>query len=542
MYRMPCGNVTVIVATVTVPPGADEADDDDGAADRDDEGAAEDELVPAAKGCPFTASVHPATASATIPVSSTPHTDLLRTTACPFPHRPAPTPTRPPRRRFATAWHAAHVARRSAGVAHYAVLTAPTAEAGTRHSEDEQAPMVARDAALTRAPSPERLGPTRVLLIEDDDGDALLVEELLIDVGAAVELQRVRSLAEARPYLAGVACVLLDLGLPDTHELEGVRWLQAHRPDVAVVVLTGLADEYLGEHAVRAGAQDYLVKGQVDGQLLDRVIRYAIERVRSEEVQRELREARIYAEENTRLERGLLPSPLVSDPELTVASRYSPGGQRLLLGGDFYDVVQAADGWVHAVVGDVCGHGPDEAALGVSMRVAWRTMVLAARPTVEVLTTLDQVFAHERHKKALFTTLTMLSIDPSRRFVRVYLAGHPPPLVITPGGVRQLEAPLRPPVGIGDGSVWPSADLPLDRRWSILMYTDGLIEGRIGAGSRRLDVDGLLGLVESVLPAGYPARGAEEGLLDDVIERVRALNGGDLDDDLAVLALGGGAR
>ncbi|GHF33566.1 SpoIIE family protein phosphatase [Amycolatopsis bartoniae] len=400
--------------------------------------------------------------------------------------------------------------------------------------------MVARDAALTRAAPAERQGPTDVLLIEDDDGDALLVEELLIDVGATVRLRHVRSLAEARALLPGATCVLLDLGLPDTHELEGVRWLQEHRPDVAVVVLTGLADEYLGEHAVRAGAQDYLVKGQVDGRLLDRVIRYAIERVRSEEIQRELREARIYAEENTRLERGLLPSPLVSDPALTVASRYSPGGQRLLLGGDFYDVVQSADGWVHAVVGDVCGHGPDEAALGVSMRVAWRTMVLAARPTSEVLTTLDQVFTHERHKKALFTTLTMLSIDPTRSYARVYLAGHPPPLVITPDGVRTLEAPLRPPIGIGDGAAWPSGELRLDGRWSVLMYTDGLIEGRIGMGSRRLDVDGLLGLVENVLTAGHRGRGAEEGLLDEVIGRVRTLNGGDLDDDLAVLALGGG--
>ena len=102
-------------------------------------------------------------------------------------------------------------------------------------------------------------------------------------------------------------------GLPDTHELDGLRWLQENVPAVAVVVLTGLADEYLGEEAVRLGAQDYLVKGQVDGPLLDRVIRYAVERERSDELQRQLRDAQIYAEENGRLERGLLPTPIVSD-------------------------------------------------------------------------------------------------------------------------------------------------------------------------------------------------------------------------------------
>ena len=117
--------------------------------------------------------------------------------------------------------------------------------------------------------------------------------------------------------------MLLDLGLPDTHELDGLRWLQDNVPSVAVVVLTGLADEYLGEEAVRLGAQDYLVKGQVDGPLLDRVIRYAVERERSDELQRQLRDAQIYAEENGRLERGLLPTPIVDDP--------GPAGHRAVL-------------------------------------------------------------------------------------------------------------------------------------------------------------------------------------------------------------------
>jgi serine phosphatase RsbU (regulator of sigma subunit) len=409
--------------------------------------------------------------------------------------------------------------------------------------------MAAQDVALGETSSTKRPEQTRVLLIEDDDGDAFLVEELLLEVGAGVEVVRARSLAEAKDLLPGPACVLLDLGLPDTHELDGLRWLQENVPQVAVVVLTGLADEYLGEEAVRTGAQDYLVKGQVDGQLLDRVIRYAVERVRSEEVQRQLREAQIYAEENSRLERGLLPTPLLSDPAVSMVARYSPGGQRLLLGGDFYDVVEAADGWVHAVMGDVCGHGPDEAALGVSMRVAWRAMVLAARPVSEVLTTLDQLFAHERHRTPLFTTLCMLSVDPSRTSARLYLAGHPPPLLITPDGVRQLQAPVRTPIGVGDGTTWPSAEIELGEKWSVVLYTDGLIEGRTGQGNDRLDVDGLIGLVEEVLPTvTWPApatAGSEgsagpkpdEGLLDELLDRARALNGGDLDDDVAVLAL-----
>jgi serine phosphatase RsbU (regulator of sigma subunit) len=379
----------------------------------------------------------------------------------------------------------------------------------------------------------ETSAPTRVLLIEDDDGDAFLVEELLLETGTTFDMHRVRTLAEAKAAVPGASCVLLDLGLPDTHELTGLRWLQENVPQVAVVVLTGLADEYLGEEAVRLGAQDYLVKGQVDGPLLDRVIRYAIERERSDELQRQLNVAQIYAEENGRLERGLLPTPLVSDPALTVTARYSPGGQRLLLGGDFYDVIETSDGSVHAVVGDVCGHGPDEAALGVSLRVAWRTMMLAARPATEALTVVDQVFCHERYQPNLFTTLVMLSVDPGRTTARLHLVGHPPPLLISDAGVRELEAPIRTPVGVGNGSKWPSAQVELGDKWMVLMYTDGLIEGRVGTDRRRLDVDGLIELVEAGLAGGL----REEPLLDRVISQVRELNGGDLDDDMAVVAL-----
>lgn len=377
---------------------------------------------------------------------------------------------------------------------------------------------------------------TRVLLIEDDDGDAFLVEELLHETGKVFDLRRVRSLAEAKAAIQDASCVLLDLGLPDAFQLDGLRWLQQNVPSIAVVVLTGLTDEYLGEEAVRLGAQDYLVKGQVDGPLLDRVIRYAVERERSDELQRQLRDAQIYAEENRRLERGLLPSSIMSDPGLRVVTRYSPGGQRLLVGGDFFDVVQTPDGTVHTVIGDVCGHGPDEAALGVSMRVAWRTLVLANHPSAEVLSVVDQVFTHERFKPNLFTTLCMLSVDPSRRAGTLHLVGHPPPLLITDAGVRELKAPVRTPVGVGDGTRWPSSEVELGDRWTVLLYTDGLIEGRVRNERRRLDVDGLIELVEAALRQGL----REEPLLDQVINAVRQLNGGDLDDDMAVVAISHG--
>ncbi|HTI35119.1 MAG TPA: response regulator, partial [Miltoncostaea sp.] len=245
----------------------------------------------------------------------------------------------------------------------------------------------------------------RVLLIEDDDGDALLVREELEEVGAFPDLRHVGSLRAALAELGPeVDCVLLDLGLPDATGLDALAALQAASPGLAVVVLTGLDDEEAGAAAVRAGAQDFLVKGQVGGDTLMRAIRYAVSRCEAQRAQRELEIAEMQARENDRLERGLLPRPAVRDTGIAVATFSRPGRRRTLLGGDFHDVVETPDGAVHAVIGDVCGHGPDEAAIGVSLRSAWRALVLAGAPGDVVLGTLQEVLVRERHREHLFAT------------------------------------------------------------------------------------------------------------------------------------------
>ena len=100
-------------------------------------------------------------------------------------------------------------------------------------------------------------------------------------------------------------------------------------PNIAVLVLTGLDDEHRGTEAVAVGAQDYLVKGSIDGQLLTRAIRYAVERKRADESVRRLYASEARAAENARLERGLLPQPLVRNDWFRVGpARYRPGRHR----------------------------------------------------------------------------------------------------------------------------------------------------------------------------------------------------------------------
>jgi diguanylate cyclase (GGDEF)-like protein len=124
-----------------------------------------------------------------------------------------------------------------------------------------------------------------VLLVEDNPGDARLVQELLKEADAGrFEVTHVARLEDARQCLmeTGAGCVLLDLSLPDASRLEALMQLRAAAPEVPIVILSGLQDEMLAVKAVQEGAQDYLVKGRADGHAIGRSIAYAVERKHAE--------------------------------------------------------------------------------------------------------------------------------------------------------------------------------------------------------------------------------------------------------------------
>nr|WP_246280725.1 SpoIIE family protein phosphatase [Cellulomonas humilata] len=388
----------------------------------------------------------------------------------------------------------------------------------------------ARTAAAddTRRAAAVRPAPIRLLLVEDDEGDAILVREHLADAGLDVALAWVRTLDEAIDNLH-VDVVLLDLGLPDAMGIGALeRLLAAGAP--AVVVLTGLAGSDIGLQAVAAGAQDYLVKGEVDGELLGRSLRYAVQRRRLEDTDRALYRSLVRAEEVNRLERALLPTPSVVDQRLEVRVGYRAGRDGVL-GGDFYDVVERPDGSVLALVGDVCGHGPDEAALGATLRTAWRTLVLAEIPTVDILGLLERVLISERARPEIFTTVSMLDVATDRSAVDLYLAGHPVPLLLgAPSTLLPTHGRGRA-LGIPVSGGWAPVRLDLGPSWRILLYTDGVLEATIGDGSDRLGKTGLLRVVDGAVAA-------QGDLVEQVLHDVRQLHGGDLVDDAAVVVLG----
>src|SRR5438132_3559594 len=141
--------------------------------------------------------------------------------------------------------------------------------------------------------------PIGILLVEDNPGGTRLIREMLAERGAAFQMEAVERLATGLERLTTgrFDVVLLDLTLPDSRGSGTFGALHRAAPDIPTIVLTGLGDEALALQVVREGAQDYLVKGQADGEMLARAIRYAIERQhirlelkRAEEAVRQLNE------------------------------------------------------------------------------------------------------------------------------------------------------------------------------------------------------------------------------------------------------------
>ncbi|MFC4030201.1 PP2C family protein-serine/threonine phosphatase [Streptomyces polygonati] len=385
-------------------------------------------------------------------------------------------------------------------------------------------------------------GALTLLVVGDDPTGAFTAPWFQEGNGPRIRILRARNLTAAGRLLTDdVHCVLLDLpDQPGTAETgadtDALRQVLRLAPGTAVLVVTDGTDESRAAEVVRVGAQDHLSRGEIDAATVIRAVRYAVERKRADLAQRQLTETRLLAQENSRLERGLLPTPLLEGATgLRFAARYRPGRSRALLGGDFYDTVRTPDGTVHAMIGDVCGHGPDAAALGVELRIAWRALTFAGIGGEMLLRTLQEVLEHERDDEETFATLSVVDIAPDGRSADLFLAGHPAPLLTGSAHVPEL-LPYEeggPALGLLPDATWARIPVRLDEAWSLMLYTDGLIEGRIGEGRQRLGQDGMVGIVAGLLAAGL---GGEE-LLDATVTRVRELNGGELTDDVAVVLL-----
>ncbi|HEY0389838.1 MAG TPA: PP2C family protein-serine/threonine phosphatase [Gaiellales bacterium] len=220
---------------------------------------------------------------------------------------------------------------------------------------------------------------------------------------------------------------------------------------------------------------------------------------------------------------------------VTVVSRYLPAEEEQLLAGDFYGVVRSPDGMVSLMVGDVSGHGPDAAAVATHLRAAWRALAVAGIEAGEILRVLNDGLLSEQRAGGgtRFATICLASVADDLSCATLSVAGHPTPILATPDGVRELPVRRGPPIGVVDSFGWEPHDVPLPAgAWTLMLFTDGLIEGRSSPdGPRPFGVDRLLRLIAEAPPP------LVEPQVDAVLARVREANGGPMADDIVVLAV-----
>ena len=228
------------------------------------------------------------------------------------------------------------------------------------------------------------------------------------------------------------------------------------------------------------------------------------------------------------LQRSLLPSALPDLPGLTVGHRYLPGTGGAEIGGDWYDLVPLTRGRVGVVIGDVMGRGIAAAAVMGQLRAAVRACALVEDSPSAVLALVDA--AMSSLGQTSLTTCLYGVLDPATRRLRLASAGHLPPLVVhRDGGGEYIELEPGPPLGV-TGDPPPEMEVELPEGALLLLYTDGLVEGRAQPVEQ-----GMLALRNAVADVRDLRAGGVEGLCDALL---RAMGrDGRPDDDSALLAV-----
>ncbi|MDH6223104.1 SpoIIE family protein phosphatase [Streptomyces sp. MJP52] len=232
------------------------------------------------------------------------------------------------------------------------------------------------------------------------------------------------------------------------------------------------------------------------------------------------------------LARPLLPPRLPDLSGFDLAARYAPFGQGLQIGGDFYDAFTAPDGRHVLVLGDVCGKGPDAAAVTGLVR---HTLWAGAQHTSEPAHVLDLVNTALRRQNAPFCTLVYVVIDTTRTPARLRIAGagHPAPLLRRASGATAPLETRGALLGVFDTPRHPVTEVDLLPGDTLVLYTDGFTEGAGSLNPR--EPEDLAAVLAALPPAG--AAGLAEHVAAALTDDARRWWGDELRDDLAVLAV-----
>ena len=320
--------------------------------------------------------------------------------------------------------------------------------------------------------------PLRVLLVEDSPDDALLIAQHLRKGGFEVVVRRVDDSASLAQALAESQwdVILCDHNLPGFNSTHALGLAKTHCPDTPFIIVSGSIGEDVAVEAMKAGAQDYLMKSN-----LTRLVP-AVERELAEAVDRRQRlhaeKALLAQDEEFRIGREiqqhLFPPISPNLPGFDIAGASNPA---TATGGDYFDYIPMPDGSCGVVIGDVSGHGVGPAVLMADARACLRTLTRTCTDIRDILSHANELLLQDFGADR-FVSLIYAKLSPRAGGIVYLNAGHPEAYVVDAGGnLKATLPPALPALGF-----MPIPDLPVPVSLTlgsgdvVLLLTDGVTE------------------------------------------------------------------
>lgn len=375
--------------------------------------------------------------------------------------------------------------------------------------------------------------PLSVLLIEDSEMDAMLLLGHLRHGGYEVDHLRVDNAQDLAAALAGRKwdIVLSDHNMPGFSSNAALEMVRAVNSDIPFIIVSGSIGEDMAVSAMRAGAQDYLMKDNLARLVaaVDRELKDADHRRR----QREAEHALLIREEELRIAREvqqqLFPSVTPTVPGYDIAGGTCPAEAT---GGDYFDFIANAEGELFVVVGDVTGHGLGPALLMTDVRAYLRALILSNRRLEDIMRQARHLLLEDLGCDRFITLLIakLINTDGALSYIN---AGHPAGYILAPDGRVRMELTAHAPaLGIdGEKGLLSPEEGAIERGDLILFVTDGILEACSPSGAE-LGISRVLDMVHR-----ERSRPASE-IIRILFEEVRKLAGPDgLQDDITAVVI-----
>ncbi len=368
----------------------------------------------------------------------------------------------------------------------------------------------------------------KALIIEDSECDALLMLAHLRHGGYDPQFLRVDNAVDLAAALNGQKwdIVFSDHNMPHFNSTEALDIVRASDADIPFLIVSGSIGEDLAVAAMKAGAQDYLMKGSLARLVgaVDRELKDSADRRARRAAERTL----LAREEELRIAREvqqlLFPTSMPSLAGYDMAGASCPAEAT---GGDYYDFIACPGLDLYVVVGDVTGHGLGPALLMTDVRAYLRALVLADRPIEDLMTRVRHLLVEDLGSDR-FITMLIARLTPSEGILDVINAGHPSGYILAPdGGIKVELNATAPALGI-DSEVerLVPSKVRMDPGDLAVFLTDGILEAA-SPGGEEFGITRLIGILqrERRRPAVEMIRiifdevrrfGAPEGLQDDI--------------------------